>query len=117
MRAGQYRGADGDLRTWEVTGPIVQLRLVGMQRDYNVRVEDLRAAAVALVALADELETVYIYVDPGDGAEYRLVLRGDDPITLEYRRTPHSSWESHPAPWHSYLAGTIFRAGQERGQR
>jgi hypothetical protein len=114
MKAGEYVGADGGTYEWRVadvrdgTGAVAHLRGASVYHQGCVRIRDLRAAAAALVALADELETEVFALDE----QTRLRVRDND-VLLERALGTAPVW----APSNTGEADRIlaaFRAGRWR---
>jgi hypothetical protein len=105
MKPGQYRGADGDVKKWQKDERSDVLWHLGQDTmAVMLRVADARAAAAALVALADELETEYVELPSGA----RLTLLRGEVESIEFLDP-----QSAPVPGEIYIA-EAFTAGCER---
>lgn len=115
LKPGEYVGADGQVRMFEIRCNVAyHFRYDPRLCSEGIEVANLRAAAAALVALADELETEVVEL----GENYRIVTR-DGESWLERFGDASQAWRKSE-PGATETDDTIlaaYRAGQDRGPR
>lgn len=113
LKPGEYIGADGEWRRFYCAGSTIAVDPSGSwgaSGAVHLFVkEDLRAAAAALIALADETETEY--VELADRVRLKVQRDTGEALAVEYN-SHIRGWEPSITE-HIYLA--VYRAGQERG--
>lgn len=108
LKAGEFlRSTIPTQAAWTVKDEYVNFSIGGTVTGFApFRSIDARAAAEALLALADELETEYVELCE----EYRLRIRGED-VVQELKLA--TGW----VVAHSQTAADAYRAGIAKGQQ
>ena len=114
LKPGEYETATGKRAWWKRDDLDGEDRYTHVNEDHAsqayIRKADLRAAAQALIALADELETEYV-MWLVDDESVRIVLRNGEPVDAQVMM-PDGQWVRHTCQGDMEAA---FKAGQERG--
>jgi hypothetical protein len=123
LKPGEYIVSDGHKRRFFAEGHYLALDDDNGGRTVShgsFLVSDIRAAATALIALADELETEYVLLNEQtpDHSGLRIVSRGGVEMWVEEQTARSDSWVRPDTPRGAYMSDAIlaaYRAGQGRG--
>lgn len=126
LKPGEYVGANGRRYQWSLDSASREFVWHGGESGpisayAHISTPDLRAAAEALVALADELETEYVELvhESSDRQGVRLGLRGSE-VWVECKgRETGGVWVRRRDALSGYVETSIvaaYRAGLARGE-